>query len=290
MSGRAEIPTSFRDIATLALIVWAGGAVLLLARLAQSFWRVVQLRRSARSLHNERHQILLEQVGRRLGVHPVPQLLVSTRAITPIAAGFVRPVVIMPERIVGAVGDDEVCDVLVHEVAHIKRRDHLIVVLQSLARALYWPIVSVHGLNRELERVREDLCDNFVLEHRDPLCYGETLLHIAELLLDSRPMGATVGILHWHGELERRIAGLLDPGRSKLTRTSRGFACAMMFLFIAGGTIAAATRFGATGSAAEASADVITENKPSDPRDASPDPKNVTTQVVPDDPEDRGCH
>ena len=113
------------------------------------------------------------------------------------------------------------------------RRDHLIVLLQELARALYWPIVTVHGLIRELGQAREELCDNHVLRGRDALSYGETLLHLAELSWEARPLRTTVGILHWKGALERRIAGLLDQRRSTMTGNSRWLACLVALVFSA---------------------------------------------------------
>ena len=79
---------------------------------------------------------------------------------------------------------------LLHEMAHVSRRDPWIVFLQELARALYWPIVPVHALIRELGRAREELCDNHVLQGRDALSYGETLLHLAELSQKARPLVA----------------------------------------------------------------------------------------------------
>ena len=163
--------------------------------------------------------------------------------MTPFAVGFGRPIVVLPERMIGVVSVEEMRDVLMHEVAHIRRRDHLIVLLQELARALYWPIVTIHGLIRELGQAREELCDNHVLRGRDALSYGETLLHLAELSFEGRPLRATVGILHWKGALERRIAGLLDQRRSTMTGNSRWLACLVALAFIGGGTVASATRF-----------------------------------------------
>ena len=170
---------------------------------------------------------------------------------------------------------------LVHEVAHIQRCHHLVMLLQELARALYWPIVSVHGLNRELERAREDLCDNFVLEDRDALSYGETLLHIAELSLGARPTGATVGNLHWRGKLEQRIAGLLDPTRSKTTRTNRGMAFVVMFLFIAGVAIASATRLGPRVVAAQTGDATVADNAPSNAQEPNLAAVSVASQAAP---------
>ncbi len=245
---------SFRGIATGAMFVWAAGALLMLARLARNGRRVVRLRRSSRPAQSERLQVLLHEIAAKLGAGPAPLLLVSSRTVIPLAVGFGRPAIILPECLLGTVSDDELRDVLMHEAAHLVRGDQRIVLLQELAGALYWPIVTIHALNRELQRAREELCDNVLLAGRDAIGYGETLLHIAELLVNARPMKAAVGIFGGRGELERRVAGLIDSRRNTMTRTSRKAACVVMFLFIAWGAIASATRFAASASAGSAGA------------------------------------
>jgi hypothetical protein len=192
--------------------------------------------------------LLLQQIAAQLGTRQVPLLLVSSRTVAPLAVGFGRPAVILPGRLLGAVSDNELRDVLMHEVTHLRRGDQWVVLLQALAGALYWPIVSVHALNRELQRAREELCDNIVLAGRDAISYGRTLLHVAELLAEPRPMGAAVGILGGPGELERRIAGLLNPRRNTMTATGRKTSYFVMSLFLAAGALLSATRFAASAS------------------------------------------
>jgi beta-lactamase regulating signal transducer with metallopeptidase domain len=216
--------------------------VLLLLNLARSYGLIRRLRRASSPPRNDSLQALLDDVGRSLGVRRLPRVVVSRRVLTPMAVGLRRPVVVLPERLLGEVGAEEMRDVLVHEVAHIRRGDPLVVLLQELARALYWPIVTVHGLIRELGQAREELCDNHVLRGRDALSYGETLLHLAELSWEARPLRTSVGILHWKGALERRIAGLLDQRRSTMTGNNRWLVGFVAMLFVCGGTIAAATR------------------------------------------------
>ena len=208
--------------------------------------RVVRLRRLSRPLRNESHQSLLREIAGRLRAHQVPLLLVSNRAVPPLAVGFGRPAIILPERLLGAVSDDELRDVFVHEVAHIRRRDQRVVLLQELAAALYWPIASIHALNRELQVTREELCDNVVLAGRDAISYGKTLLHVAELLVGARPMGAALGVIGGRGKLEERISGLLDPRRKIMTKIGRKTVCVVGCLFIVAGFIASATRFEAS--------------------------------------------
>ena len=85
----------------------------------------------------------------------------------------------------------------------------------------------MHWLNRQLTDACEEICDNYVLAHRDPLRYAETLLRVATVVGSSRRGLPFVGMLHWRGKLESRIAGLIDENRNKSTRHPRrpGRAC-----------------------------------------------------------------
>ena len=158
---------------------------------------------------------------------------------------------VLPERLLGAVSNDELEDVLVHELAHVRRGDQWTVLLEGLVAVLYWPIVSVHLLNRELRRAREEVCDNVVLAGRNGVSYGETLLHIAQSLVNIRSPYAAVGVLGGRGELERRIAGLIDPARNMLTAIGRKAACVVVLLFVAWARSRRSTRFAALAGAAE---------------------------------------
>jgi beta-lactamase regulating signal transducer with metallopeptidase domain len=264
----AETRLSFREIATGAMFVWGAGAFLGLARFAWKCGRVIQLRRAAFPLELEVHQALLREIAARLGMRRVPLLLGSKRAIAPLAVGFGRPAVILPQHLLGTVSDSELHDVLVHEAAHLRRGDQWIVLLQELAAALYWPIVSIHALNRGLQRAREEVCDNIVLADRDALRYSETLLHIAELLLRVYPMRAAVGIFDGPGKLERRIVGLIDPTRNPRTIPGRKAVCAVLVLFSALGMLASTTRFMGSARAASAAEEISTPSPVQEPRAA----------------------
>ena len=178
------------------------------------------------------------------------------------------------------VSDNELRDVLVHELAHLERGDQRIVLLETLAGALYWPIVPVHGVNRELRRACEEVCDNVVLAGRDAIAYGETLLHVAELLVWARPIGAAVGMIGGQGELERRIAGLIDPRRNTIATTGRKAACVVMFLFFACGAITSATRFEATAAALAPSARTDAEVAAANPQEAGSPPRDIAEQAA----------
>ena len=149
---------------------------------------------------------------------------------------------------------------------------------------MYWPVVSVHGLNRELQRAREELCDNVALAGRDAVSYGETLFHVAELLVKVSQMRAAVGMIGGRGQLEKRIAGLIDPRRNKMTKATRKSACVVTFIFIAWCAVASATRFADVVVAADApksDAEVIVATTMPDP-ETRPE---MAQEVVPPEPD-----
>ena len=83
--------------------------------------------------------------------------------------------IVLPSGLSTTLGQAELRDVLVHECAHIVRRDQIVIVLQAVAYVAYWPIWPVHWLNRLLANAREEVCDNYVLARQQPVTYGETL-------------------------------------------------------------------------------------------------------------------
>jgi hypothetical protein len=93
--------SSFRGLATGAMVIWAVGVCLMLARLARNCLRVVRHRRSARPVTDDRIQTVLKNVVSQLGIRQSPLLLISNHTLIPLAVGLGRPAVILPERLLG---------------------------------------------------------------------------------------------------------------------------------------------------------------------------------------------
>ena len=100
------------------------------------------------------------------------------------------------------------------------------------AGLLFWPIPLVHWLNRQLSCACEEICDNYVLAHRDALQYADTLLRIAMLAGNVRHSLALVGMLNGRGKLESRVARLLDKSTSTATRVGRSRAAICLGVFL----------------------------------------------------------
>jgi Zn-dependent protease with chaperone function len=158
------------------IVVWLAGCVFLLTRLVWTTLHLNRIRQDSKPLTGPGFMVIQSEISRRLAVRRVPPVLESARVQSPVATGLLRGTVLVPAGLSERIDSQQLCDVLTHEVAHIIRRDPLVVYLQAVAGSLFWPTPLVHLLNRQLNATREEICDNYVLGAQDPLQYAETLV------------------------------------------------------------------------------------------------------------------
>ncbi|MFO1095892.1 MAG: M56 family metallopeptidase [Planctomycetaceae bacterium] len=156
-----------------------------------------------------------------LGLPQLPPICVSPLAPTPLVLGVLQPMIVLPRDLAETANPARLRDVILHEAAHVARRDPLVLVAQQAASALFWWHPGVWLLNRSVSRAREELCDNHVLRRSDPADYAQLLLDLAETFSGRGLVLSLLGLLSPRWRLEHRIAGLLDPRRNRTTRAGR---------------------------------------------------------------------
>lgn len=254
--GQREGAAPFGSTLTAVLLVWLCGSIALMCRLARSGYVLRRLLLSVQPISDAALGGALAEAVRKLCARCSPKVSVSPLVRTPLAAGVLRPMVVLPVELPSVIGREQLCDVLMHEIAHIERGDNLVVLLQAIARIAFWPIPFVHLLNRELAQAREEICDNHVLSYRDAKNYGETLLQLAQLAYGrSASAAAGVGILHWRGRLEDRICGFLQHGRNQMTYTRPTVAIGVLAVFLCASIFLCGTTVVSTGASEPNAAD-----------------------------------
>jgi beta-lactamase regulating signal transducer with metallopeptidase domain len=200
-----------------AVTAWFIGAALILAHLLVGTARVWQLARRAEEVRDAEWLSLVGRLSRRLGLTQAITLRRSVRVTMPMACGLVRASVLLP-----ADADDWTRErrevVLLHELAHVKRRDCLTQLMAQAACALYWFNPLAWVATRRLRVERERACDDQVLDA------GAKASDYADHLLDiARTMGAAPSALMAavaiarRSQLEGRLLAILDPRLSRRT-------------------------------------------------------------------------
>jgi HEAT repeat protein/beta-lactamase regulating signal transducer with metallopeptidase domain len=197
----------------VVLFLWAAGAALVLGRLLLGFIAVQLIARRTEAVDHSSWLPLARDLAQHLGVSTVA-FRRSGRAVMPMAFGVVRPTVVMPAT-ADAWPPDRLRIVLLHELAHVKRRDCLTHMLAQLACALYWfnPLAWVAA--RRVRAERERACDDLVLAAGTPGAdYADQLLEIARVMRAGRfpsvVAGASLAMAH-RSQLEGRLMAILDP-------------------------------------------------------------------------------
>ncbi len=152
------------------------------------------------------------------------------------AVGYFRTIVLVPSSLMDKIDDQQLLQVLIHECAHALRHDALVALYQRLLLAILWFHPLAYFASQRLDRVREELCDNYVLRIAPAKDYAQTLLAVAESFLP-QANGWSAPALIQSANLESRIAGLLHSRRCRMTHLTAKKVAAIAMCFL-GGVIA----------------------------------------------------
>src|SRR5262245_24977686 len=148
------------------------------------------------------------------GVRRNLRLLVSTEITSPMAVGFLRPAVLIPEHLRGQLTPEELQCVMLHECAHLARYDDWLNVVGRSAGALAMLHPVVWWVLRQIEREREVACDDWAVARTGAAhSYAAALTRIAELRIQARNTVLASGIFSGRSRLRERVEMLVRRGR-----------------------------------------------------------------------------
>ncbi len=196
-------------------MIWILGFVLLSLKYSAALWMTHQLRRTGLSEAPQQWQNRFRILVLNSGINRHIELFISDRVNGPMTLGFFKPIVLVPASFFTALPTDQVEAILLHEIAHIRRNDYMINLLQTAIRTVFFYHPAIHFVSRQIDDDRERACDDFAVAFtRDPAALARGLASL-RLNLTPRPfaMAATdkksplVGRLErlvGHGETRRR--------------------------------------------------------------------------------------
>ncbi len=208
LSGEITLPAS---IASYLLVAWAFGIAVSMLRVTAGLWRVRQLRE--RCLEMDLAS-LDPAIARRLQEYQVSRrvkLCVSREVSVPTAIGFFRPAVIFPASLVSQLSCEEMDVILLHELAHLRRRDDWTNLAQKIVKAVFFFHPAVWWIENRLALEREMACDDIVLaEKLSPKTYASLLISFTEKLQRARSLALVNGLVSRFCQLSLRVAEILD--------------------------------------------------------------------------------
>lgn len=205
----AAVSRSYRDFASYvrwAAPVWLAGVVFVLLYRVAAWMFATRLRRRGTCAPPEEWTSGIKSLAARMGVSRPVILLQSAIAEAPVMIGYLRPVILVPLGMLAGLPADQAEAILLHELAHIRRADYLVNMLQSAVEALLFYHPAVWWISSVIRAERENCCDDLVLEvEADPRAYATALLTLEQ----SRWRAPEPAVAANDGDLVRRIRRVL---------------------------------------------------------------------------------
>lgn len=217
------------------VIFWFLGVLLLSTRLVRLWNQVQQLRRVGIESVPDDMLSRLEELARRLGIRLRVNLLLSKLVEVPTLIGWLQPVILLPAAAVTGLTPSQLDAILVHELAHIRRHDYLVNLLQSTVETLLFYHPAVWWISTRLRVERENCCDDLTVNLLgDPLNYGRALLALEEQRRTTGNPALALG--SQGGSLLGRIERLVMNPQPPIRRSSMGTSLSVLVgsLFLGG--------------------------------------------------------
>ncbi|HEY1010251.1 MAG: M56 family metallopeptidase [Daejeonella sp.] len=106
---------------------------------------------------------LADSLSETLGIRRKVALLESALTSVPLTVGYLKPVILVPLGMLTAIPADQVEAILLHELAHIKRKDYFINIFQSIVELLFFFNPAIWWLSSLIRAERENCCDDIAI-------------------------------------------------------------------------------------------------------------------------------
>ncbi|MGB3589443.1 MAG: M56 family metallopeptidase [Tunicatimonas sp.] len=204
--------TRLTQLAPWLAWLWVVGSFIFGLRLVNGLVQSQRLRYRTQPIPANWQQ-RVKKLSQRLGINQAVSYASTNRSNTPLTLGWIKPIILIPTSLLTMMPADQLEAIFIHELAHIKRRDYLWNLIQSVAEIIlfyhpaYWYISSV------LERERELACDKLTINvTQRPRVYAQALLQVAtqatQIPLQSVAASGKRG-------LSDRIQQIIYPGRAQ---------------------------------------------------------------------------
>src|SRR5262249_55277509 len=203
----------FASLLPWIISIWLLGVLGLSGRFIGGLVVAERLKRAESGRVTPEWQARFSEIAARLLVARPVRLCQSALVQVPTVIGWLRPVVLLPASALTGLSREQLEALLAHELAHIRRHDYLVNILQTAAETLLFYHPAVWWVSGQARIERENCCDDLAVRAcGDVLIYARALTQL-EVIRNSNPQMAMAAS---GGSLIRRIerlVGIKPPHR-----------------------------------------------------------------------------
>ena len=245
LAGNRHLFQSFLDLynSYLPLIVflWFIGITILLLKNLGALIYIQRLKNYFIKPVSKEINYLINSISKKITINKEIKSYISQKVDSPMIIGHFKPVLLIPQRVISGLSNKEIDVILHHELAHIKRNDYLVNILQTIVEIFFFFHPAVWWISGIVRKEREECCDTFaVQEEADKIVLAKALTSIQELNLNTNNMALT--FINKKNGLLNRITSLfgsrplLPSFREGIVVTVFFFLCILFMSFAGHGT------------------------------------------------------
>jgi bla regulator protein blaR1 len=189
------------------------GIIWLAARLTYNYFQTNQLKTKTVSDLDEGWQQKIAELARKLNIEKKVNAYFSKHIDTPMMIGFFKPVILLPLAMINHLSTQQFEAILLHELAHIRRNDYLLNLLQSIIDTILFFNPFTWWITKNIREEREKCCDEMVLQLSDPYHYARALLALEEPLRNRILVMTAVGK---RSQLLHRIKNIMEMKNNRI--------------------------------------------------------------------------
>jgi len=202
---------------SLIILLYAIGLLFMLFRLLVNMGRVRALRTQDIMLPSPDWAAFVAKWQARFNISRPVKLFLSARITVPVMMGALKPVILLPVATINHLSTEQVEAILLHELAHIRRHDYLLNMLQAVGEAILFFNPFVWLISAVIRREREHCCDDLVVDSAaDPLPYARALA-----ILESNRQGSSLALAATgnKNQLFNRIRRIMEMKKNNLNNS-----------------------------------------------------------------------
>ncbi|MFK7846997.1 MAG: M56 family metallopeptidase [Rhodothermales bacterium] len=221
-----------------AVVVWLLGLTFFSLKMMAGLWTIHRLRTNSVTLQHEEIETQFIDLLASFDIRKPIRLSVSHQIRQPLLIGWLKPVVLLPVSILTALPIEQVEAILAHELAHVRRHDYLVSLLQSLMEVLFFYHPAVWWVSGKMRVQREFCCDDLatgLLENK--VVYVNALANLEASRMSKQSLalsakgGRLVDRIQFLVERNAGETGKTQPGSSWITPVMLMVVC--LFVFVA---------------------------------------------------------
>ncbi len=218
LPGAAFSPPSFKDHFTgnwllYPVGLYAVGLFFFLVKVIRDLYLMRTIRNTGKRPFDRVWENYLIQLARAWKIPQNVGLYLSEKVDVPVVIGYFKPVIYLPFSLVNHLPPEQIETILLHELAHIKRADFLVNILQTLVETLLFFNPFAWAVSKMINKERELACDERVVAEKGPKTYAESLLALEENRMDTGKL--VLAATHKKQQLFYRIKNIMEMKTKK---------------------------------------------------------------------------